>query len=45
MAQACVALHPYERLWERQRSAALDALKRDFSPAAFDAAVARVACA
>jgi len=45
MAPARVALHQDERLWERQRSAALDALMRDFSPAAFDAAVARVACA
>jgi len=43
MAQACVALHQDERLWERQRSAALEALKRDFNPMAFDAAVARVA--
>ncbi|HEX7271006.1 MAG TPA: glycosyltransferase family 4 protein [Casimicrobiaceae bacterium] len=43
MAQACVALYQDERLWERQRSAALDALKRDFNPTAFDAAVARVA--
>ncbi|HTS23803.1 MAG TPA: glycosyltransferase family 4 protein [Casimicrobiaceae bacterium] len=43
MAQACVDLHQDERLWERLRSAALDAVKRDFDPAAFDAAVAGVA--
>jgi len=43
MAEACIALHDDERLWERVRSGALVAVRRDFDPATFDAAVAREA--
>jgi len=43
IAEACIALYEDERLWERLRSAALAAVRRDFDPAAFDAAVAREA--
>ena len=43
MAEACVALYQDERLWERLRSGSLAAVRRDFDPAAFDAAVAREA--
>jgi glycosyltransferase involved in cell wall biosynthesis len=43
MAEACIALYHDEPLWERLRSGALAAVRRDFDPAAFDAAVAREA--
>jgi hypothetical protein len=43
MAQACIELYHDEPLWERLRSGALAAVRRDFDPAAFDAAVAREA--
>lgn len=43
MAEACIALYQDQRLWERLRSSALAAVRRDFDPAAFDAAVAREA--
>ena len=43
MADACLALYQDERLWDRLRSGALAAVRRDFDPAAFDEAVARQA--
>jgi hypothetical protein len=43
MAEACLALYHDQELWERLRSGALAAVRRDFDPAAFDAAVAREA--
>jgi hypothetical protein len=43
MAEACIAVFQDEQLWERLRSGALAAVRRDFDPAAFDAAVAREA--
>ena len=43
IAEACLALYHDEQLWERLRSGALAAVRRDFDPAAFDAAVAHEA--
>jgi len=43
MAEACLALYEDQGLWKRIRSTALAAVRRDFDPAAFDAAVALAA--